>query len=206
MSDAREHWPAAERNRGPILEVLRRVLPARGDVLEIASGSGQHAAHFAAALPGLRWQPSEAKRSLHASIEAWTAGLANVLPVIALDVTADPWPLPLTRYDALYNANMIHIAPFEVCRALLRGAARHLVVGAPCVLYGPFRIGGAHTADSNAAFDQRLRSENPSWGVRDLDEVCAIAERHGLRFVERVAMPANNQTVVFERTEQAASP
>jgi hypothetical protein len=200
MTDGREHWPAAERNRGPILDVLRRVLPARGTVLEVASGSGQHAAHFSAALPELTWQPSEHNRALLASIDAWAAAEGGrVLSAIALDVTVEPWPVPLERYAAIYNANMIHIAPFEVCEALLRGAATHLPAGAPLVLYGPFRIGGAHTAESNAAFDARLRGEDPRWGVRDLDEVCELAARHGLSFVERVAMPANNQIAVFER-------
>jgi SAM-dependent methyltransferase len=199
MSDPREHWPAAERNRDPILDVLRRVLPAQGTVLEIASGSGQHAAYFSAALPNLQWQPTEANHALHASIAAWCAELSNVLPVIALDVLADPWPLPLARYDAVFNANMIHIAPFEVCHALLRGVAAHLVPGGRFVLYGPFKIGGQHTAESNAAFDRKLRSENPSWGVRDLEQVSALAAERGLRFVERVQMPANNQLLIFER-------
>jgi hypothetical protein len=201
MSDPREHWPAAERNRGPILEVLKHVLPARGTVLEVASGSGQHAAFFSAGLPGLRWQPSEVKRELLASIAAWAAAEGgDVLPAIELDVMVEPWALPLPRYDAIYNANMIHIAPFEVCEALLRGAAAHLGSGGRLVLYGPFKLGGEHTAPSNAAFDARLRSDDPRWGVRDLDTVCAIGQDRGLRFVERVAMPANNQTVVFERT------
>jgi SAM-dependent methyltransferase len=199
MTDLREHWPAAERNRDPILEVLRRVLPARGTVLEIASGSGQHAAYFSAALPQLSWQPSEANRAMHASIAAWTAERSNVLPVIALDVLAEPWSLPLARYDAVFNANMIHIAPFEVCRALLRGVAALLTPGGRFVLYGPFKIGGEHTAESNAAFDRKLRGENPSWGVRDLEEVSALAAERGLRLLERVAMPANNQTLIFER-------
>jgi hypothetical protein len=202
MNDAREHWPAAERNRAPILEVLQRVLPAQGTVLEVASGSGQHAAFFSAALPGLCWQPSEHKPALLASIDAWAAAEGGrVLPAVVLDVMAEPWAVPLARYDAIYNANMIHIAPFEVCAALLRGAATHLSAGAPLVLYGPFRIAGAHTSQSNAAFDARLRSDDPRWGVRDLDEVSAIAERHGLSFVERVQMPANNQTAVFVRSE-----
>jgi SAM-dependent methyltransferase len=199
MSDPREHWPATERNRDPILEVLRRVLPAHGTLLEIASGSGQHAAYFSAALPQLDWQPSDANRALHASIAAWSAERSNVLPVIALDVLADPWPLPLARYDAVFNANMIHIAPFEVCHALLRGVAAHLAPGGRFVLYGPFRIDGAHTAESNAAFDRKLRAENPSWGVRDLEQVTALAAERGLRLLERVAMPANNQLLVFER-------
>lgn len=199
MTDPREHWPAAERNRDPILEVLRRVLPAQGTVLEIASGTGQHAAYFSAALPNLRWQPTETNHALHASIAAWCAEHGNVLPVIALDVLADPWPLPLARYDAVFNANMIHIAPIEVCHALLRGVAAHLAPGGRFVLYGPFKIGGEHTAESNAAFDRKLRAENPSWGVRDLEQVTALAAERGLRFVERVQMPANNQMLIFER-------
>jgi SAM-dependent methyltransferase len=199
MTDPREHWPATERNREPILEVLRRVLPAQGSVLEIASGSGEHAAYFSAAFPALSWQPSEVNVALHASISAWTRELPNVLPVIALDVTKDPWSVPADRYDAIYNANMIHIAPFEVCLGLLRGVATHLAPGGRFVLYGPFRIAGAHTSESNAAFDRKLRGENPRWGVRDLEAVRALAAERGLRFLERVQMPANNQTLIFER-------
>lgn len=195
--DERRTAPAAERNREPILRVLREVLPARGFVLELASGTGQHAAHFAAALPGLTWQPSELDPQLHSSIAAWTRGLANVRAPIALDATADTWPVP--PLDAVFNANMIHIAPWEVCLGLMRGAGRQLLPGGRLVLYGPFKIGGAHTAESNAAFDQRLRATDPRWGVRDLEAVCEAAEREGLRFERRVAMPANNQTLVFGR-------
>jgi hypothetical protein len=197
MSDARAHWPAAERNREPILAVLRRVLPAQGDVLEIASGSGQHAAYFSPALPALRWQPSEADEALHASIRAWATEGGQVLPVLRLDVTEEPWPVGC--YDAIFNANMIHIAPFEVCDALLRGAAAHLNPGAPLVLYGPFKLDGRHTAESNAAFDARLRGEDARWGVRDLEVVQELAAKYGLGFEERVEMPANNQTLVFVR-------
>jgi len=195
----RQHWPAAERNREPILAVLRRVLPAHGCVLEIASGSGQHAAYFSRALPGLQWQPSEAKLELLASIAAWSEEGGDMLSPLALDVLDELWPLPLASYDAIYNANMIHIAPIEVCHALLRGVAKHLRAGAPFVLYGPFRLGGNHTAPSNADFDARLREQDPRWGVRDADEVCELAAQHGLAFVERVSMPANNQILVFQR-------
>lgn len=197
MSDERQHWPAAERNREPILAVLRRVLPAEGTVLEIASGTGQHAAHFSAALPALRWQPTEANASLHASIRAWAAEGGQVLPVLRLDVTEEPWPVGL--YEAMFNANMIHIAPLEVCDALLRGAGAHLRPNAPLVLYGPFKLGGRHTADSNAAFDARLRAEDPRWGVRDVEAVRDLAATHGLRLEERVEMPANNQVLVLVR-------
>jgi hypothetical protein len=197
--DERRFAAAAERNREPILAVLRRVLPATGTVLEIASGTGQHVAHFAQALPGLTFQPSERERTSHASIASWCAGLPNVLPPLLLDVTQSPWPI--ARCDALFNANMIHIAPWAVCEALLRGAAQCLPPGAPLVLYGPFRIGGAHTADSNAAFDARLRGEDPSWGVRDLEAVCQVAAGDGLALRERVAMPANNQMLIFVHAE-----
>lgn len=195
--DERRHAPAAERNREPILAVLREVLPAQGLVLEIASGTGQHVAHFAAALPGLTFQPSEPQTAMHASIAAWTRDLPNVRPPLALDVTRAPWPVEAV--DAIFNANMIHIAPFEACLALLDGAARHLRPGGVLVMYGPYRIDGRHTADSNAAFDRRLRDEDPSWGVRDLELVCTHAADAELSFERRVQMPANNQILVFRR-------
>jgi SAM-dependent methyltransferase len=199
MPDERRHAAAAERNREPILQVLRRVLPEAGLVLEVASGTGQHAAHFAAALPGLSWQPSERDPDLLGSIAAWTRELGNVRPPIALDVSADPWPVA-EALDAVFNANMIHIAPWPVCLALLRGAARHLVPGGALVMYGPYRIGGRHTAESNEAFDHRLRDSDPSWGVRDLEAVCEAAAAQGLSFEQRFEMPANNQTLVFRKT------
>jgi SAM-dependent methyltransferase len=194
---ARRHAPAAERNREPILAVLRRVLPARGSVLEVASGTGQHVAHFAAALPGVTWQPSEIDPDLHRSIVAWTRHLPNVRPPLRLEATSEPWPVH--DIDALFNANLIHIAPWEVCLGLLRGAGRHLVPGGLLVVYGPFRIAGRHTADSNAAFDRQLRETDPRWGVRDLEAVGAAAADQGLALDERVPMPANNQTLVFRR-------
>jgi SAM-dependent methyltransferase len=195
--DRRRHAPAAERNREPILAVLRSILPARGRVLELASGTGQHVAHFAAALPALRWQPSEYDRALHDSIADWTRGLPNVLAPIALDVTSEPWPVDVL--DAVWNANLVHIAPWDVCLGLLRGAGRHLAPGGLLALYGPYRVGGAHTAESNAAFDRQLRQTDPRWGVRDLEAVCEAAEPQGLTLEHRVAMPANNQTLVFRR-------
>jgi SAM-dependent methyltransferase len=195
--DARRHAPAAARNRKPILAVLRRVLPARGCVLEVASGAGQHVAHFAAALPGLTWQPSEVDPELHASIVAWTRQLANVRPPLRLDATSAPWPV--TGIEAVFSANLIHIAPWQVCLGLVRGASRHLAPGGLLVVYGPFRIDGRHTADSNAAFDRQLRETDPRWGVRDLEAVREAASHHGLELEERVPMPANNQTLLFRR-------
>lgn len=202
--DQRRHAPAAERNKQPILDVLRRVLPASGTVLEVASGTGQHVAHFAAALPALTWQPSDRTDQEFASIVAWCAstGASNARPPLVLDVTREPWPL--ATVDAIFCANMIHIAPWQACLGLLRGAGRHLAPGAPLVLYGPFRIGGEHTAPSNAAFDADLRARDPAWGVRDLDEVARVAASHGLELEERVAMPANNLTVILRRRRDDA--
>jgi SAM-dependent methyltransferase len=197
MLDERRHAGAAERNREPILNVLREVLPERGVVLEVASGTGQHAAHFAAALPALTWQPSELDHGMHPSIAAWTRGVSNVLPPLALDATTDPWPVPALA--GVFNANMIHISPWEVCVGLFRGAARHLDPGGVLVTYGPYRIGGRHTSESNAAFDQRLRETDPRWGVRDLEAVCEVATANGLAFERRFQMPANNQTLLFRK-------
>ena len=201
--DARRHAPAAERNREPILAVLRRVLPSRGVVLEIASGTGQHVAHFAQALRDLTFQPTDRTDQDFASIRAWCAdaNLTNVRAPIALDVTADPWPETVGTVDAIFNANMIHIAPWEACLGLMRGAGAHLAPGGVLVTYGPYKLGGVHTAPTNEAFDLDLRARDARWGVRDLDDVARVAAEHGLVLEERVAMPANNLTVVFRRTD-----
>lgn len=196
-SNARRHWPAAERNKEPILDVLRPALPAQGLVLEIASGTGQHMAHFAAALPALQWQPSEPDTGMHESIRAWTEELANVAPPLALDVSATPWPV--ARANAIVCINMIHISPWQATLDLMRGAGEILPAGAVLFLYGPYRRGGAHTAPSNEAFDADLRRRNPEWGVRDLEAVSQVAAENGLRFKEAVAMPANNFSVMFEK-------
>src|SRR5262249_17277484 len=191
--------PAALRNRGPILDVLRRVMPARGIVLEIASGSGEHAVHFAAGLPHLSWQPTDLDPDALASIAAHrdAAGAPNRLPPIELDAGAPFWPV--AHADAIVSINMIHIAPWSAAEGLVAGAGRMLAPGAVLFLYGPFKEDGRHTAPSNAAFDASLRTSNKEWGVRDLAEVAALAGRHGLDFAERVAMPANNLSVVFRR-------
>lgn len=194
----RRHAPAAERNRDPILEVLRRVLPERGVVLEVASGTGQHAAHFARGLPHLVWQPSDPDPDHRASIAAWTGGIATVRPPLDLDAAGGDWPVE--RVDAVVCINMIHIAPWPAALGLLAGAARVLGPGAPLYLYGPFRRGGRHTAPSNEAFDADLRRRDPAWGVRDLDEVAHAAEAAGLRPDGVVEMPANNLSVVFRRS------
>lgn len=195
--DARQFAPATARNREPILEILRRVLPSQGLVLEVSSGTGEHATFFAPQLSGLTWQPSDPDPAARASIAAWTAatGATNVRPPLALDARADVWPL--TRAAAIVCINMIHIAPWEAALGLFAGASRILVKGSPLVLYGPFKRGGEHTAPSNAAFDASLRARDPSWGVRDLDSVVAAAAQAGLGLFEVVAMPANNLSVVF---------
>jgi SAM-dependent methyltransferase len=191
--------PAAERNRGPILVALQRLLPARGVALEIASGTGQHAAHFAAALAGWRWQPSDADPAMLASIDAWCAGLANVRPALRLDVLHAPWHGVPAEVDAIFCANMLHISPWPTCAALLRGAARHLAPGGVVVLYGPFLVDGEPTAPSNLAFDADLRARDPAWGLRRLADVTREAEAAGLRLRERNAMPANNVLLVLDR-------
>lgn len=189
--------PAVARNRDPILDVLRRVLPAKGAVLEIASGTGEHAVHFAAGLPGLTWQPTDPDADALASIAAHRASaqLPNLKPPLEFDVTSPEWPLP--RADAVVSINMIHIAPWAAAQGLMAGAGRLLASGGVLFLYGPFRENGRHTAPSNESFDASLKQRNPQWGVRDFGEVAELAGQHGFDLVERVTMPANNLSVVF---------
>ena len=191
--------PAVARNRAPILAVLREVLAAPGTVLEIASGSGEHAVHFASALPHLVWQPTDPDEQARRSIAAHAAQaqLPNLLAPLELDAAAPAWPV--AHADAIVSINMIHIAPWRAAEGLIAGAARVLAAGSPLYLYGPFREHGRHTAPSNAAFDESLRARDPAWGVRELDNVVALAERHGLALSRTVAMPANNLSVIFTR-------
>ena len=191
--------PAVARNREPILAVLRRVLPAQGTVLEIASGTGEHAVHFAAGLPHLTWQPSDHEARALRSIAAHRAAssLPNLLPPLELDATTPVWPL--ARADAIVSINMIHIAPWAAALGLAAGAARLLAPGSALFLYGPFKVDGHHTAPSNASFDASLKAQDPQWGVRDLGEVADLARHHGFDLIERVAMPANNLSVIFRK-------
>lgn len=177
------------------------MLPETGLVVEIASGSGEHAVHFARALPGLEFQPSDLDAESLRSIDAWGEHeqLANLRPALAIDATAPSWPLD-TRPVAILCCNMIHIAPWEAALGLLRGAGRELRSDALLVLYGPYRRGGVHTAASNERFDESLQERDPRWGVRDLDEVVREARVHGLALEEVVEMPANNLTVVLRRS------
>ncbi len=191
--------PAAERNRQPILDVLRRVLPPTGLVLEIASGTGQHAVFFSEQLSGLRWQPSDASVDALRSIQAWVeeSALENLLPPIALDACSPPWPI--ASADAVLCINMIHISPWETTESLFHGASALLASGSPLITYGPYRLHGAHSAPSNAAFDESLLSRNPRWGVRDIDALIELAGRTGFELQERVSMPANNMTLIWIR-------
>jgi hypothetical protein len=201
---ARRRSPAAERNAPPILAELRRLLPERGTMLEIASGTGQHAAAFAAALPGWTWQPTDFDPASLPSIRAWCAGLANVRAPAVLDVCAEPWPaeVPAT-VDAIFCANMIHIAPWACTPALMRGAARHLAPQGLLVTYGPYVEDDVPTAPSNLAFDADLRARDPAWGLRRLADVAVQARDAGLRLRERVPMPANNLLLAWERADPA---
>ena len=193
------HSPATARNREPILEVLRNRLPERGEVVEIACGTGEHAVHMARHLPGLNWQPTDVDPYCVQTTAARVAeaGLENLAAPIALDVLADPWPV--TAADAIVCINLIHIAPWPVTVALITGAARALGDGGLLYLYGPFMVSGRHSAESNHSFDRMLRHHNPDWGVRDLDDVTRLAEQQGLRLAETVDMPANNLSVWYAK-------
>jgi SAM-dependent methyltransferase len=205
-NDPRRHAPATARNREPILAVLARVLPRAGWVLEIASGTGEHAAWLAPRLAPLVWQPSDGDADALAGIAAHAAETRadNIRPALHLDAREPDWPARFMADPpaAIVNINMIHIAPWATAEGLFAGAGRLLSAGGVLYLYGPFKLGGRHTAPSNQAFDASLRAQNPAWGVRDLDEVTALAVTHGLVFDERIEMPANNQSVVFRRQLQ----
>ena len=198
-SDPRHYHAHVARNRQPILDVLKRMLPCASLVLEIASGSGEHAVFFAQNLPSLRWQPTDVDDGALASIAAHRAAapLQNLLEPLRLDVTAARWPIE--RADALVCNNMIHIAPWRVTEGLIAGASRILEAGGILYLYGPYRVDGRHTAKSNQDFEAWLKQQNPEWGIRDLADVTALARRHRLNQTEIVAMPANNLSVTFRR-------
>jgi len=192
--------PSTARNRQPILDVLRPRLDAQARVLEVASGAGEHAVFLAAALPGVAWQPSDPDPEALASIAAWrdAAATANLAAPLRLDAAkAASWPAG--PFEAVVCINMIHIAPWSAAEGLMAGAARVLAPGGKLFLYGPYREAAVETAPSNLAFDESLKARDPAWGLRDLAEVRALAERHGLAFRERIAMPANNLIVLFEK-------
>ena len=200
QADGKWFTSSAERNKDPILAVLARVLPRRGVVLEIASGTGQHILHFANALPGLAWQPSDRDPELRESIalRVKEQQLANVNRPINLDVTRLPWPLQTA--DAVVCINMIHVAPWSATLALLEGAKALLPTQHVLFLYGPYRRFGQHTSRSNEQFDSDLRAHDPEWGVRDLEAVSEAAASSGFVLAEVVEMPANNFSVIFKRS------
>ncbi len=197
MQGARRHAPATLRNRDAIAAVLAEELPASGVVLEIASGSGEHAVHFARRFPALTWQPSDPDPLARGSIAAWTADedVPNVAPPLLIDAAAGDWPVE--RADAIFCANMIHISPWEATLGLFAGAGRLLGAGAPLVLYGPFLEAGVETAPSNRAFDTQLRAMDPRFGIREVERLDGLAARHGLARTARHAMPANNLMLVY---------
>ena len=193
----RRHAPATARNREPIAAVLAEVLAAKGLVLEVASGSGEHCAWFADRFPKLEWQPSDPDDEARASIAAWCEDAPNVLPPLELDAAAAEWPIGAV--DAVLCVNMVHISPWEATLGLMAGAGRLIAPGAPLVLYGPYRQQGVPTADSNEAFDASLRARDPRWGLRQVEDVSAAAAARGLVLQRIVPMPANNLSLVFRR-------
>lgn len=199
LTDGRIVSPSAERNKGPITEVLMRVLPAQGDVLEVSSGTGQHVLHFARAMPHIRWHPTERDADCRKSIASWLAQTAtpNVNAPCHLDVHDEIWPVH--DVAAVVCINMIHIAPPSATEALLRGAGNVIARGGLLFLYGPFRRQGQHTSAGNKAFDERLRAENPEWGVRNLEDVAQLAATVGLELEQTHDMPANNLAVIFRK-------
>jgi hypothetical protein len=202
-TDARQYAPATQRNREPILEVLLQVLPERGNILEVSSGTGEHAVFFAPHLSPRQWIPSDPNPSLRASIDAWRERnpVENLQPPLDIDARESVWSTEEEgiAIAAIVNINMIHIAPWSACLGLMAGGERLLPSGGILYLYGPFKRSGEHTAPSNSAFDDSLREQNPEWGVRNLEDVIAAAHECSLSLLEIIEMPANNLSVVFQR-------
>jgi hypothetical protein len=198
-------YPATGRNQEVILDVLKEALPNSGAVLEVASGSGQHITYFAQQIPQLKWQPSDIEAAARASIDAWRneMGVTDaVLTPIDLDASVDIWPLGhIKNLNAIMSINMIHISAWEACLGLLKNASRVLPAGGVLYLYGPFKVGGLHIAPSNAEFDLSLQSQNPSWGVRNLDDVAEEALKQNFQLMKTIRMPANNFSVIFHKKD-----
>lgn len=199
VDDKRLFAPSAMRNKHVILEIFQKYAPLTGNILEIACGSGEHTAHFAASNPNLTWHPTDIDQSHMDSVNAHANAdqLKNIQPAIHLDVTSDRWPLP--DLDMIYNANMIHISPWECTLGLFQGASRHLRKDGILMMYGPYRRDGQHTSESNESFDQSLMSRDPSWGIRNLEDVIDVANENGLHLQEVVPMPANNFSVIYKK-------
>lgn len=204
--EQRQYAPATERNRDPILGILKRVLRRDGIILEIASGTGEHAVYFAPRFHPSIWQPSDPNPELRASIRAWAVGasLENLRPPLDLDVRDAHWPVETEAageqtVTSIVCTNMIHIAPWEACIGLMAGAGRILPPGGILYLYGPYKMHGAHTSPSNEVFDRQLRAQDPEWGVRDISQVEEAANAAGLALVETIPMPANNFSLIFRK-------
>lgn len=195
------NYPATGRNREPIADALTPHLFDGARVLEVASGTGQHVAYFAQRFPGVHFQPADREAEFRASIVSWVrhAGVSNVAAPLDIDTTAGPFPVAPDSVDVVLCSNMIHIAPWAACVGLLSGTAHVLADDGKLILYGPFKLNGEHTAPSNHAFDDSLKSRNSQWGVRDLADVTKLAQAHGLVRVQQTAMPANNLLVVFQK-------
>jgi hypothetical protein len=197
---ARYIHPSPERNKGPILEVLKEILPASGRVLEVGAGSGQHTAHFAAHFSGLEWQATEPDAGLRTSIAAWIdfAGVANAPAPLDLDCRETNWPVD--RAAAVISSNMLHISPWASCLGLISGAARILGAGGILYIYGPFSESGAHTSPGNTQFDASLKARDPEYGIRDVDDVTQAARDHGFELERRVPMPSNNLSLIYRKS------
>lgn len=195
----KRHAPATARNSAAIAEVLAKELPATGTVLEIASGSGEHALYFARAFPQIAWQPTDFDVEALESIAAWSAeaGLSNIATPLQLDAGASDWPVD--QADAMFCCNMIHISPWSATKGLFAGAERVLPLAGKLILYGPFLERDVETAPSNLQFDHSLKGRNPAWGLRQLEEIDALAASHVMKRAQRYAMPANNLTLVYQR-------
>ena len=201
--DARQYAPATQRNREPIFQVLSRLLSPKSKVLEIASGTGEHAVYLASKLPSCRWTPSDANPLACESIVAWknASSIDNLDLPLTIDVTQTDWQQQAIDkgIDAVVNINMIHISPWQACLGLMQGAEQILPDGGILYLYGPYKRNGEHTASSNANFDRSLRDRNPLWGVRDLEAVVETAAMHDFKLQQVIEMPANNLSVIFNR-------
>jgi len=204
-TDVRLDYPATGRNQEVILDVLKEALPKSGAVLEVASGSGQHITYFAQQIPQLKWQPSDIEAAARASIDAWRneMGVTDAVHTpIDLDASVDIWSLGhIKDLNAIMSINMIHISAWEACLGLLKNASRVLPAGGVLYLYGPFKVGGFHIAPSNAEFDLSLQSQNPSWGVRNLDDVAEEALKQNFQLMKTIRMPANNFSVIFHKKD-----
>ena len=203
LAGAKRSAPAASRNRQPIADVLSEWLPERGLILEVASGTGEHVVHFAERFPALEWQPSDMHEDALNSIRAWRAeaGLANIREPLIIDVSEAGWPIE--QADALLSINMVHISPWQAALGLLAGARRILAESAPLILYGPWTSGQVETAASNLAFDAQLKSVDPRWGLRSVEEFTEAAAGRGFRLADQRLMPANNMMLRFLRTGQS---